>query len=122
MQLRSLHLGLGTLLCALVASAACKDDEHVAPPPGNVSGGDERVDTETMVPGDGQSDFISDVRQQNGSRGLATDASGAGGGAGSGSVGTNEAAVPAAAGSDNGAAQRAISEACILQPRRAPHD
>ena len=111
MQLRSLHLGLGSLLCALVVSAACKDDEHVVPPPGTVSGGDERVDTETMVPGDGQSDFISDVSQQNGGRGLA---SGAGGGAGSSSIGTNEAA-PAAAGGDSSAAQRAISEADILQ-------
>ena len=110
MQLRSLHLGLGTLLFALVASAACKDDEHVVSPVDGVSGGDQRVDTETMVPGDGQSDFISDVNQQNGGRGLAVDeaASGAGGSANTG------AAAPSASGSD-GAAQRAISEADILQ-------
>ncbi|HEU4582441.1 MAG TPA: beta-propeller domain-containing protein [Polyangiaceae bacterium] len=77
------------------------------------SGGDERVDTETMVPGDGESDFISDVSQQNGSRGFEVDS--ANGAAGSGSATPQATAAPTDSGSGDGAAQRAISEADILQ-------
>ncbi len=83
-------------------------------PGGGVSGGDERVDTETMVPGDGQSDFISDVSGQNGGgKELATDSSSNGDGSAGSSSGPAPAAAPAASG--DGAAQRAISEADVLQ-------
>ncbi|MEY4545813.1 MAG: hypothetical protein RL685_2008 [Pseudomonadota bacterium] len=74
-----------------------------------VEGGDGVVDVATMVPGDGESDFISDVSGgDNGGRGGSL--------SGAESV---DAAAPAAqstaVGNGNNAAQRAISEADILQ-------
>jgi uncharacterized secreted protein with C-terminal beta-propeller domain len=110
MLIRRLHLGLGTLLGALLATAACNDGNQVHSP-GNgpdpiepISGSDGTVDHETMVPGDGESDFVSDVSDANGGggRGLATeDAAGA--------------ATAPSANNGGGDAARAISEADILQ-------
>jgi len=118
MVIRRLHLGLGTLLGALLATAGCRDDDQVRSPGDGpnvgepTTGEDGTVDTETMVPGDGESDFISDVNAPGGGRGLAEDIA----------VGAAGSAPTAAAPADNAgqaggadAAQRAISEADILQ-------
>lgn len=109
MAIRHTHLGLGALLGALLATAACKDDNQVRTPGEPIEpGSDETVDTETMVPGDRGSDFVSDVSDQGGQgRALSADA-----------AGTAEAAPVANAAAQpggNGAAERAISEADILQ-------
>jgi uncharacterized secreted protein with C-terminal beta-propeller domain len=117
MLIRRLHLGLGTLLGALLATAACSDDNQVRSPVeppgpiGPISGEDGTVVHETMVPGDGESDFISDVSNANGGggKGLAADtATGAA---------SPQAASPSANGNAAGGADaaRAISEADILQ-------
>jgi hypothetical protein len=104
---RRLHLGLGPLLGALLVTAACKDAEQTHSPdvpPGD--GNDGTVEVETAVPGDGERDFISDVGGSNngGARGESLDAA---------AVAPQAAAADADTGS--GAAQRAISEADILQ-------
>jgi uncharacterized secreted protein with C-terminal beta-propeller domain len=113
-----MHLGLGTLLGALLMTAACKDDDSVRTPgdgqtnpalPGDGSdGSDGMVDVETMVPGDGESDFISDVSEQNGNSRATLGAE---------SVASGAAPPQAAADANAGpaAAERAISEADILQ-------
>jgi uncharacterized secreted protein with C-terminal beta-propeller domain len=109
MAIRHLHLGLGALLGALLATAACKDEDQVRTPGEPIEpGSDETVDAETMVPGDQGSDFVSDVSDPGGGRSFAND-----------SAGSAEAATAApnsgtpTAGAD--AAARAISEADILQ-------
>ncbi len=112
MPIRKHHLGLGTLLSALLTSAACKDESAVIPPldePLTMMdpelGGDGPVEVETMVPGDGETDFISSV--------------GEGGDGARGGLNASEdaatGALPAAPSGNDGGAQRAISEADILQ-------
>lgn len=106
------------MLGALLTSAACKDEGVIVPPLDETQtmvdpeqGGDGMVDVETMVPGDGVSDFISDVAgEEGGSRGgLATESVN--------DVSAPTTAAPQDANGNAGAAsaERAISEADILQ-------
>src|SRR5688500_2895851 len=111
--MRRLHtrLGIGWLLGSCVAGswgmAGCNGDGATVVEPGD--GTDQPVDTVTSVPGDGQSDFVSHPgagAQGNGRSALATAESDNLAGA---------AAGPADTASGNAAAQRAISEADIIQ-------
>lgn len=103
------HLGIGWLWGAFLVAACQGGGDSTELFPGD--GTDGPVDALTSVPGDGQSEFVSNLgTNQGGARGPAAEGSLSGAG---GSANVADQDAPAASGSDG--AQRAISEADVLQ-------
>jgi hypothetical protein len=105
------HLGIGWLLSACAFAAACNDGDATILPGPTDEGGipDEPVDELTVVPGDGASEFVSKIGA-NGvvqiDRESGDNATGAN---------PNAASLDVPPTDSDGGAQRAISEADILQ-------
>jgi hypothetical protein len=100
-------LGMGGLLGCLLGSWACSEGSDPKPTSGGV---DEPIGVETQVPGDGESDFVSSVTPDGSAR-----ESAAGGVASGAGAPAPQASNATADGDASGGAQRAISEADILQ-------
>ncbi len=101
------HLGIGWLLSScVVGSWACSGGGDTTAVPGG-EGTDQPVDVELAVPGDGQSEFISNASANGGGGNVARETA---------DNATGAALAPSANGADAaGGAARAISEADILQ-------
>src|SRR5687768_8897194 len=105
------HLGIGWLLSACAFAAACNDGDATILPGPTDEGGipDEPVDELTVVPGDGASEFVSKI----GANGVVQVNRESGDNAAGGNP--NAASLDAPPTDSDGGAQRAISEADILQ-------
>jgi hypothetical protein len=101
-------LGLAGVLGCLVSSGACNDSD--GPGPVSPEGTDQPVEVETEVPGDGASEFVSSTGSGN-AGGVSRDSAAEGAPLAPGAAPADEDVNSAS----DGGAERAISEADILQ-------